>query len=549
MNRARTILYCDDNPDDLRVHPPNIKNAWTEMFGDTIEIACCTDVVTDDTPSDDACTLTQVGEYDLVLLDIAWGASKQPHGVDIASMIREKYPELPIVVFSEEVTVKDFTALIPLRLSGYLTKADATAQSWCAQIRNVISRECEDTAGQALYQRLRALLARTPSPWCSETVSESASGVWRHDNIRAKWNAFWTPWTSGIADRRLTLAFRNMKVFFADEDLLALSLDVSMRGHLDHVLYVYYTGYLLSHSIPGFQDHVLNATRNLLGSEFQSGETEHYWGMFQFAWLVAATLHDTAYPLEVLPSMPSRANSIMQSCPYAKFDEENIPEITPQRINWKSGTAKSAAEGFRDVLSKLGGRSKTLSWIKKNAKFEDDNERERFNHGVASGIMFVAEAEEWEKLADQPPELRVFNRWAATAMALHAMKKAKHSEDHRLKLVEDPLSWLLAISDELQVWNRNRPNEVNATSGFSRIDLDDIGVSDGTIGARINYSPRTDLADKDSKESQEAIGKITESLQEDNRLLNAYIDPKPMKIEIENVVKKWSYDLPGIVIE
>lgn len=548
MRTNRTILYCDNDSNHLDTLGNAIVATWKRLFSEDIVVKCCEDIRQDRDLKHNILSWKDVAKYDLLLLDIAWGPSDEPHGIEIANLIRAKYPEKPIIVFSGKVQLDDFKVLIPLGISGYLTKVDATAQSWCAQIRNVLARECEDKAGQVLYQKLRTLLAGDEAPWHADIVSTSASQVWRNESTTEKWTAFWTPWVSDIAKRKLTLPFKKMKDLFAGDELLTLSLDFSMRGHLDHVLYVYYTGYLLSHSIDNFRDYVLGAVKKLVGPDYDESKSENYWDMFQFAWLVCATLHDTAYPIEVLPNVRKRCEDIIKVCPFAEFNSKTPAKIETKRINWTESSASEAEGGFKDVLFKLTGDDQLFDWLRKNSKFKDSDGVSHFNHGIVSGILFLGEVSKWDELSGQPKELPVFNGWAATAMALHALKKAKSSKEHSVSLSVDPLSFLLLLSDELQVWNRNRPNENIVASGFRRIELTDLQVEGESISARLDYVPKPEMLVEDD-DADGIINAANEKLQEENRLIDGYLDPRPYKVHIDNVVSQWDKSLTDIDIQ
>src|SRR4051794_19519552 len=99
------LLLCEDDPWERMNHPKCIISWWKDLFKETIDIHSCSDIVDEETPRSPSMGLTQVGHYDALILDVWWGDSEEgtPHGVDIAQKVRQRYPELPIIVLSGKV--------------------------------------------------------------------------------------------------------------------------------------------------------------------------------------------------------------------------------------------------------------------------------------------------------------------------------------------------------------------------------------------------------------------------------------------------------------
>lgn len=535
------VLLCDDDQLDGEVFAEAITKNWNAMFHEPIAVERCTDIVEVAGTTQLTKNISDVGSYDAVLLDIVWPKG-EARGISIARDLRAKYPELPIVVFSENVTTSHFSELIPLGLAGYVTKNHEEVRSACAQVHEAIIKAHRDRGGQPLYKKLRAVVSMNPQPWCAECVGNAASAVWREDNPKAKWDAFWGPWLETIGKQSLFFPFDEMKRVFSSNDLLALGTIPAMRGHLEHVLHVYFTGYVLSHSIPSFREWVMGAVKDLIGRDYEHGKEEEYWGLFQFAWLAAATLHDAAYPLEILPDVLVRLQSIASTFPFASFDG-GVAVVSAQSVDLAQKGGDRAKKAFESILGVLYRGVAPPEWIIQQAVFAGGSGQRRFNHGVLAGAMYVAAAEKWEGFSGQSAQTPLFNRWAGVAMALHSLKMADEGAGVHIALRKDPLSFLLSLCDELQVWNRNRPDDTAGTGSFKRVELAELELSDDTVRARIDYVPYSGASQAERQRASESlVARITK----DQQVLHRYWRSDPLKVLVTSRIAEWSVELPAM---
>ena len=542
--KPRAFLLVDDEEWPRAKHPALIEARWKAMFGEEVKVHACADILQDDLPPEHSIALKNVGAYDAVLLDVWWGRppdSGRPHGIDIADMVRREFPELPIIVFSENAQLEDFERLLPLGIAAYLSKSVDNAAGWCATINDVLEQAGRQWAGYPLYRCLRDLLGQRPDAWCGSIVGSIASEIWRIENPYVKWEQFWEQWTSYLGPKRLNIPCDDMATFFAKDEQLTLAVDQMMRAHLEHVMFVYFTGYVLSHVVEGFRDHVLRAVRNLLRRDYQESRQDDYWDAFQLGWLLVATLHDTAYPLEVLPDLLREGQDIARTFPFAQ-NEPAIPSLAAKGFRWKTKDGATAKAAFENVLLRIHEEKKG-DVITKNVVYEKGG-TVRFNHGVASGARFMSWAASWATTPGAPPE--AFLQWAATAMALHGLKHVAKQWGFCLELEKDPLAFLLALCDELQVWNRGRPDDTPATSHFRRIELAALHVADGKLAARVEY----DLFSRtDDERRREAAKGLARRLNEDQLLLQDFLKPAPLSVEIQNRLRDWDDELPSILLE
>jgi hypothetical protein len=306
---------------------------------------------------------------------------------------------------------------------------------------------------------------------------------------------------------------------------------------------VYFTGYVISHRVPEFRQYALDAIRSLLHNDYRDNEKDLHWDSFQVSWLTAATLHDAAYPLEILPDVAREASRIQGIFPFAQITPQ-IPPLVPQGFAWNGEEGRAGGEALDTVFRRLYDDEKLASFVKDNTIYPLAGPSRRFNHGVASGAYFMDKAQSWAKL---PKAIALpFLQWTATAMSLHALKHAAKPNGVNLSLKRDPLAFLLALCDELQVWNRTRPDETPASSDFRRVELVALEISGNKVAATIEYDFFPLI---DPERRKKAVATVRSRLNKDQQLLQDYLKPTPLGIEIRSRIREPHEDLPPITLE
>ena len=536
--RRVNVLFCDHDENDRRHLETIICSKWEKLYPEEpLDFNSCSDLV-GGPPTYPAKSLPEVGQYDVLLLDIQGPEGDHDHGVTLAKMVREAYPELPIVVVSQHVTLEDFQALIPLGIAGYLDKRlRSPGKTWCEHLHNSLERAYEDRSGRALYKQIREVAA-LPGSWEAEDVSQAASAVWRQVRNHDKWNAFWQSWSVKLARESHWRIFDRIARSGGENDLLTLGALPSLRGHLQHVINVYFLGYVISHKIACLRDSVFRATRRLL-SDHDEGRHADDWDLFQYSWLACAAFHDTAYSLEVLPEMREKCNEIAQFYDVTG-DYTKIPIKKQVTCSWESETGREAKDAYEFILAKLYPKV-SKSWICESSAFSYGDGKGRINHGVASGALFVREA---QKTGNIPEDELAFTRWAATAMALHSLKRARPA-GVTLEMMKDPLSTLLLLCDEFQVWNRGRPDEARRRAGFARTDLSHLEISDNSIDCTIRYIPHRDVKLDHDEHIKPLLGRI----EADQKLLSGYVKTSPVTVTIRSEIQDFDDQLPVIKLQ
>ena len=89
---------------------------------------------------------------------------------------------------------------------------------------------------------------------------------------------------------------------------------------------------------------------------------------------------------------------------------------------------------------------------------------------------------------DADPDLDLYLKWAAAAMALHSLKKPGSELGVSISLERDPLSYLLLACDEIQVWDRERPDASRMSSPFKGTDLSELSITDNSVTGYVDYA-------------------------------------------------------------
>jgi len=519
------ILYCDDEANDRNMWCKGLTDSWQDLrkdgrLDDDLELQTCADI-TDTNGIPDSRSFNDVAGFDGFLLDLLWGTqeSARPHGVEIAEELRRRYPEKAIMVFTVSADPIFFDRLLNAGICGYLRKGE-NPQALCLQITESMARHRKARGGQCLYRQLRELTSKGNS-WAAESVGIAATDLWNLDRSHDRWEAFWNAFQAPIAAQRLTEVFLKMRKFFADADLLMFGTLPGMRGHLDHVLNVYFTGYVISNTIPHFRELATNAAKRL----FPDKQTEineddsKYWDLFQLAWLAAATLHDTAYPLEIQPDLLSKCWSITTEFKDVLSNNGKVPELSCPSVSLAG--LDEIATVFARLYDNGGGFSGLL---RDNSTFTTGGDVKRVNHGVASGLLFHSLAKKAIEVKGADPKLEMYLKWAAAAMALHSLKIPGSKSDASILLERDPLSYLLLACDEIQVWDRERPDASRRSSPFKGTDLSEFSITDTSITACVNFTLHNGpAAVEEFNRKRESMDK---TIVADNQVLAKYLNGK-----------------------
>lgn len=303
-----------------------------------------------------------------------------------------------------------------------------------------------------------------------------------------------------------------------------------MRGHLDHVLNVYFTGYVISNTIPRFRQLAAVASKRLFPerqADITNNDSE-YWDLFQLAWLAVATLHDTAYPLEIQPDLVSKCRDITTQFKDVLSNNGKAPEPLCPSIS------PAGLDEIATVFAKLYDNGEIFSGLLRNNSTFTKDGITRVNHGVASGLLFRSLTKNANKMKEADPRLEMYLKWAAAAMALHSLKIPGSQSGVTISLERDPLSYLLLACDEIQVWDRERPDASRRSSPFKGADLSKLSITETSITACVDYTLHNgSAAVEEFNIKRESMDK---AIEEDNQILAKYLDGNGLSVAVDRRV-------------
>lgn len=526
------LLIVDDETQNYEKYIIALQEACLMQYQRSIQIKAVPGISHKEVFSGSKILLEEIGNYDIVLMDIIWKDRKQKHatterkGIEFCKMIKNEFPELPIIIFSERANVDDFKELIEY-LNGYISKGSQPAQ-WAAEIERVIRNYIEDSGGQAIYKHVRNI--KSYNGWEKENIYNAATVVWTSENGHTKWKGFWDILTKHCSDKKILRAVNVMSDAFKESDLIAMGGVPSMRGHLEHVLQVFFTGYVLINSLPEFKKTTLDRIKQLLGVKYLPEDEPIYWDTFNIAWLVAATLHDTAYSFELLPEIISKLKQIVSVYPESySSDILQIPIAAENKWIIPNQADQVVKDIFNNVVTKLHSNGINSEWIFTNYLFESSKGGKRINHGVLAGIIYVSKIiPQKNAINEEQKNLFEILSWAGIAMSLHSLKIPGAKNKKCIVAKDDPLSFMLMLCDEIQVWNRDRPDKVEQYSKYRMVDLIDLSIDSFNINAKIKYT-----LFNNEEHNKEARKILAVEIQENETILKNYLVCNPFIVNIE----------------
>ena len=123
---------------------------------------------------------------------------------------------------------------------------------------------------------------------------------------------------------------------------------------------------------------------------------------------------------------------------------------------------------------------------------------------------------------------------------LHALKKRGSELGIRIRAASDPLSYLLLACDEIQVWERERPDASGMTSPFKGIELVDFSVSESKIVAEASYALYENV-DLNGKLYRETRDKVNNDIVQDNIVLNRFLDGCGLSVRVNRGIPHANY--------
>ena len=262
---------------------------------------------------------------------------------------------------------------------------------------------------------------------------------------------------------------------FRESELFNVAGRPKAWGHVRHVVNVFWLGY-----------YFLNCTgldrRAVYDRAFpdRTADSDEDAAMaINVAWFFAALLHDVGLFAERFPELASTSVKTLEMYPFLQYGDMGKYETVNPVLDEKNLTD----EHMHRLESRMGTES-VGKWFRKAQK-------SRLEHGFISALTMLRYLSGKSKYDDA---LLV----AAAAAATHNFPARSNMKPSDKQWVDpplidygsEPLSWLLVLCDQLQVWDRQTGQESPFSAmSFETIDLARLEVKEGVVEMTIDYVP------------------------------------------------------------
>lgn len=283
------------------------------------------------------------------------------------------------------------------------------------------------------------------------------------------------------------------------------------RRHYVHQVNVYLLGLFLYHkceTIKNNFDRIIESTKYKIPVEIDNDTHEYQYSggekfsEFCYLWKLASLTHDIGYGVSLFGNDDNKMIDYIK-----KFGVTNIQNINDLWF-------------FEDTDLRLQLQYTSGDYIVKYADEQyklPPHESDYYDHGIISSLIFLrCMKQEYAKHKDGRPtqtdhgyiiwDERILSgsiRRVAIALAHHNLdnKKLESIADgiNNFDLEEDPLSWLLKVSDIIQEWDKPKAQNPHENTERSSIN---ISFEDNQISVE-------NLPEKVQKEVQDTISKYT----------------------------------------
>ncbi len=289
----------------------------------------------------------------------------------------------------------------------------------------------------------------------------------------------------------------------ADLEVLNVGAQPSGWGHLRHVVNVFLLGYFILNGAIGRRDEVLDA---VLGRGKWS-DREQAWREVNFAWFVAGLFHDIGL-------LGQRAGDLWETLlkavavyeagevvGYTKAGRKG--EVEVRGISFKCDARFS--ETVEALCREEGASNAEALWCK---DLWNVCRADTVDHGLLSAVSIA-------RAVSQSVQARAINA-AARAAAVHNFRQRTQQvgglKKPQLRFDDAPISSLLVLCDQLQVWDRDTGRESRLqgvglhSAELSRLEIEGDKVVIGVAYWPFRYTlPRTGEVDAIEKKLQEVL--------------------------------------------
>ena len=345
-----------------------------------------------------------------------------------------------------------------------------------------------DFASHTLADALVARIDKNPDafPWPDEMKSMLAVyRQYRGERDQAEQVGNFVGKIAGTFGLEAQSGCRNLLKLLVKTEPLNVAAKTKAWGHLRHVINVFWLGYF-----------ILNCTQVERGAliayvldDDRSDDPQKDWQRVNFAWLVAALFHDVGLFGERFSRLFDES---VKACHAYGAGEAGVQMEPPNKC---TATVRfDCRKAMEDALNTLSrsGQGEEARWLTvletaiKKPTAEDEATVVRIDHGIFSSAVILSNLESAGLGAALPA--------AARAAALHNYANLQHTigaEPPKLSALHSPLSCLLVLCDQVEVWDRRTGLESKLKGlEISGAELAGLEVqTDGSVILNIAYHP------------------------------------------------------------
>lgn len=450
------VIYVEDEPDDVkRVKTATATRRWTEMDLEVVHV---------DDPSKLADALNW--DVDLVLADVGFANAEKGDDdrlseiLDAVRMASNPIgapagdATIPVIVYTQRTD--DLEKLLHDRrrdLYDIWDKAVATPE-YVAWRLGKVARELERIRPARLLQKLVAALAHGPSwhPIVKEMLAMYGTG----------WNEVDQISRCGESIKRIATTLgcpdgETMWQQIADWELIDRAANRRVRGHARHALQVFWLGYVI------LNDDKMRSLWEGVWKKLMSKrpnadlvESAGWREGLNAIWFFTSVFHDVGYVLQDGQAVVEAVGKAAKNYDVVWFIEGQAdgPRYVP--LVTDAFEAIKQTEGYAELHTAL-----TKFWDDTHAAGKPD-------HGCASAARILGARKSNTKC----------NWWlteAGRAAALHSAFD-KVPVPSLISFPDDPIACLLLMLDQLQTWDRERPEKLLEEDWPERAELVELAI-------------------------------------------------------------------------
>lgn len=474
MEIAFNILFVEDNSTQAKSYKEGIE-AYNATVPGLITVTHCSHPKHLD-------EFLKKAPFDLVLADLFYHddalGKVRSHLSEIVTIVDAHDKRLPIVALSGFEKFAD-AMKYEQRLMDILNKSTALPEYVGWRISKIYMEITRQRKASLLTKKVGDAVSKLPDE-APRLLGRMVDGYRRGETEREQVDGVRA--IVGQLGRLYGYYDETKKLFTAVERMepILMAVRPDARGHLRHALNVYWLGWLLLND-DGLKPQWLSLYE--AGAPLKRSGGKLDFGLLNGAWFLAGLFHDVGRVLAELPHIVDNQNLTVSA-----FDGSGKARV---KTNWPFDAQKmerlwKAFTACYDVAA--ASEQRLVATYEEIWRSGLERKPVSLDHGLLSSVVLVGEV-----LARGPRKgKRSISQdsypvtEAARAAAAHTC--VAHSKKAVLRWEEEPLGCLLLLCDQVQTWDRERPDvSLYNAGGVESAEVTNIEVREGKVAIGINY--------------------------------------------------------------